>query len=205
MQKQILPKKHDTSSRRSHFRSLWLLAAALLLFVICGAYLTFTLRSEASTTSISVQATHVAQTMPLQPVRTPVATVSTIHTTPTAPVTPTLIASTPQSTQYGVFPLSSGGPLPVPESVLRPTNIARVMLNSTLISVYAGAMANNAQAGILCVLREDVTTGEMHIQVYQGPQTGGALTILAVQKNVLSIKNMSTQGTFDLNTNTFHW
>ena len=125
------------------------------------------------------------QKMPLQPVRTPVATVATIHTTPTVSVTPTLIASTPQSTQYGVFPLSSGGPLPVPESVLRPTNIARVMLNSALISVYAGSMAKNAQAGILCVLREDITTGEMHIQVYQGPQTGGALTILAVQKNVL--------------------
>ncbi len=228
MQKQILPKKHDTPSRPSRFRPLWLLAAALLLFVICGAYLTFALRSEASTASTSVQTTHVAlptqkpeqssvitptatqgnsnkQKMPLQPVRTPVATVSTIHTTPTVSVTPTLIASTPQSTQYGVFPLSSGGPLPVPESVLRPTNIARVMLNSALISVYAGSMAKNAQAGILCVLREDITTGEMHIQVYQGPQTGGALTILAVQKNVLSIKNMSMQGTFDLNTNTFHW
>lgn len=218
MQKHTLPEKQPMPSRRVQFRPIWLLAAALLLFVLCGAFLTFALRSEASTTSTPAQtqsalptqtpqqspvitptATQGKQTIPLQPVHTPVAIV------PATSATPTLIASTPQNTQFGVFPLSSGGPLPVPESILHPTNIARVMLGSTLVSVYAGSMAANPQAGILCVLRENLTTGDMHVQVYQGPQTGGALTILAVQKSVLTVKNTQTQGTFDLSTNTFHW
>ncbi len=219
MNKHTLQKRQPTPSRRVQFRPTWLIAA-LLLFVLCGVFLTFARRSETSTntpaqthttpltqelqqssaiTPIATQGKLNKQTLPLQPVHTPVATV------PTVSATPTLIASTPQQTQFGVFPLSSGGPLPVPESVLKPTNIARVMLTSTLVSVYAGSMTRNPQAGILCVLRENLTTGDMHIQMYQGPQTGGALTILAVQKNVLIIRNAKMQGVFDLSTNTFHW
>ena len=73
--------------------------------------------------------------------------VATSLATPSA--TPTLIPSTPQSTQLGVFPLSSGGPLPVPEAVLQPTNIARVKMGTTLISIYAGSMTHNPQIGTL--------------------------------------------------------
>lgn len=209
-------------------RPIWFLSFAAFLFVLCGVLLTFALHSQASsgTSNVSPQAQNTTVTkVPQQlSVVTPVAsqestnksmgpqqpTITPVHTTvaaiPTPVVaTPTLIASTPQQTQYGVFPLSSGGPLPVPESILHPTNIARVMLGSILVSIYAGSMTSNPQAGILCILREDLTTGQLHLQVYQGPQTGGALTILSIQKSVLKVANTKMQGSFDLTTNTFQW
>ena len=198
-------------------RPIWFLLLIAFLFVLCGVLLTFTLHSQASTVSPQVQSTTVTKVLYQTSVVTPVAsqagmnkkmgpqqpTVTPIHTIVAA--TPMLIESTPQQTQFGVFALSSGGPLPVPESILHPTNIARVMLGSTLISIYAGSMSSNPQVGILCVLREDLATGQLHMQVYQGPQTGGALTILSVQKNVLKVANTKMQGSFDLNTNTFQW
>ncbi len=229
MQKHTARKNTSTSARRIRFRPIWLLLVIAVLFILCGVFLTFAHRSQASTnlSSVSPQTrsttvTKVTQTPStivtptaspestnkqaglLHPTATPTQTI--VAATPTSVAsTPTLVASTPQHTQYGVFPLSSGGPLPVPESVLRPTNIARVMLGSTLVSVYAGSMSSNPQEGILCVLREDITTGALHLQVYQGPSTGGALTILSVQKSVLKIANAKMQGSFDLNTNTFQW
>ena len=210
--------KQTTPTRRFHFRPIWFLLLIAFLFVICGVLLTFTLHSQASTNmSPQVHATAVTKVPQQASVVTPVASQESVNKkmgplpptmTPVRTIvvaTPTLITSTPQQTQFGVFALSAGGPLPVPESILHPTNIARVMLGSTLVSVYAGSMASNPQAGILCVLREDITTGQLHLQVYQGPQTGGALTILSVQKSVLKVANTKMQGSFDLNTNTFQW
>ncbi len=210
MQKQTTP-----------IRPIWFLSLIAILFVLCGVLLTFILRPQASSgvSSISPQthSTVITKEPQQSPVITPVASQAstnknmgprqpTVTPVPTiVAATPTLVASTPQQTQYGVFALSSGGPLPVPESILHPTNIARAMLGSTLVSVYAGSMTSNPQAGILCVLREDLTTGQLHLQVYQGPQTGGALTILSIQKNVLKVANTKMQGSFDLNTNTFQW
>jgi hypothetical protein len=104
-----------------------------------------------------------------------------------------------------VFPLTAGGPLPVPESVLHPTNIARLQINTTLISVYAGSMAQNPQAGILCVLRENLTTGQLTLQIYQSPRADGPLTILAIQQTKLKISDSKSVGYFDLATNTFQW
>ena len=220
MQKQTTPKKRSTSTPRFRIRPIWFLSLIAILFVLCGVLLTFAHHSQASTNIVSESPQTpitIATKVPQQPLlKTPTADQTSVKTlgpqqptlAPVQPIlttTPTLIASTPQQTQFGVFALSSGGPLPVPESVLRPTNIARVMLGSTLVSVYAGATTRNPQAGILCVLREDLTTGELHLQVYQGPQTGGALTILSVQKSVLKVKNTIMQGSFDLNTNTFQW
>ncbi len=211
MQKQTTP-----------IRPIWFLALIAILFVLCGVLLTFTLRPQTSSgvSSITPQtrSTIITTKEPQQSsIVTPIASKEstnkkmailqpTITPVPTiVAATPTLVAATPQQTQYGVFPLSSGGPLPVPESILHPTNIARVMLGSTLVSVYAGSMTSNPQAGILCVLREDLTTGQLHLQVYQGPQTGGALTILSIQKSVLKVANTKMQGSFNLNTNTFQW
>ncbi len=228
MQKQTTPKKLSTSTRRSHLRPIGVLSLIAFLFVLCGVFLTFAFRSPASSGVSSVpprvQSTTVTKVPQHSSIITPVAskattnkkmvilqpTITPVHTivaaTPTSvTATPTLIGSTPQRTQLGVFPLSSGGPLPVPESILHPTNIARVMLGSALVSIYAGSMSSNPQEGILCVLREDLTTGQLHLQVYQGPQTGGALTILSVQKSVLKVTNTKMQGSFDLNTNTFQW
>ncbi|HLI09889.1 MAG TPA: hypothetical protein VKV40_25230 [Ktedonobacteraceae bacterium] len=121
------------------------------------------------------------------------------------PATPTLLPSTPEPTQLGVFSLAQGGPLPVPETVLRPTNIARLMLNATLISVYAGSMAQNPRAGILCVLRENLTTGQLTLQVYQDSHMDGPLTILAIQNTKLKLTDTKNEGYFDLTTSQFQW
>ncbi len=212
--------KRQSNPSRRRFRSIWFLISTAFLLVLCGAFLIFAFRSQAtSSVGISPQVPGVTVTaVPQQtPYVTPIATQGntnkkigplqpTITPVPAiVVVTPTLIVATPQHSTYGVFPLSSGGPLPVPESVLHPTNIARLKLGSTLVSVYAGSMTRNPQAGILCVLREDTTTGELHLKMYEGPQSGGALTILTIQKNVLKIANTKTQGSFDLTTNTFQW
>jgi hypothetical protein len=104
-----------------------------------------------------------------------------------------------------VFSLASGGPLPVPETILHPTNIARLMLNTMLISVYAGSMTQNTQVGILCVLRENLTTGQLTLQVYQAPHVAGPLTILAIQNTKLKLTDTKSEGYFDLTTNQFQW
>ena len=221
MYKHTHKKNLSTSTKRVRPRSIWLLSLIVLLFVLCSVLLIFAYHSQTTTsvTGISTRTSIATATkMPQKSLAvTPVATqpkpnktlgpqqptVISVHTAVVA--TPTLATSTPQHTQLGVFPLSTGGPLPVPESVLHPTNIARAMIGSTLISIYAGSMTSNPQIGILCVLRENLTTGELHLQVYQGPQTGGALTILSVQNNILKIANTKMQGTFDLTTNIFKW
>ena len=222
MHKHTYKKNLSTSTtRRARPRSIWLLSLVALLLIVCGALLIFAYHSQASTNTISVPTLTPIATASKMPqkssVVTPVATqvkpskktgTQQLTVTPrrtTVVATPTPITSTPQHTQLGVFPLSAGGPLPVPESVLHPTNIARVMLGSTLVSIYAGSMTRNPQTGILCVLQENLTTGELHLQMHQGPQTGGALTILSVQNNILKIANTKTQGSFDLTTNTFKW
>lgn len=209
-------KNNATLRRRLRLRPIWCLSLLSVVCILGGVLFTFVTQSRASTDSqtLSTQVRSIATQGVLQQ-NSNVAPIapqedSNKRHQPT-PVHPTVVASTPpvtpttQRTQFGVFPLSAGGPLPVPESVLRPTNIARVMLGSTLESVYAGSMTRNPQAGLLCVLREDMTTGELHLQLYQGPQTEGALTILAVQNNILKIANTKMQGTFNLTTNTFQW
>jgi len=216
MQKHATIKKKTPSGRS--LRLPLLLTIVAFALVLLSVFITYTFRSQAAQTqnAISTQDTSqqqaqavIATSVPTQVQRK--ASTQVVTQVPTStPVqkvqaTPTLIPSTPQSTQYGVFPLSAGGPLPVPESILHPTNIARMQFNSTLMSVYAGSMTHNPQVGILCVLREDVTTGQVQIKMYQAPQAKGALTILAVQKNILTITD-STKAveTFDLNTNQFH-
>lgn len=216
MQKHTTIKRKSSSSR--HLRLPLLLTIAAFALVLLSVFITFTFRSQAT----PVQHTIFSKDIQQQQSQFTVATYAPTQvqgkastqvgtqvptSTPVQKVqaTPTLIPSTPQSTQYGVFPLSAGGPLPVPESILHPTNIARTMLSSTLISVYAGSMTHNSQVGILCVLREDVTTGQVQIKMYQAPQERGALTILTLQKNILTITDSTkVVETFDLNTNQFH-
>lgn len=79
------------------------------------------------------------------------------------------------------------------------------MLNTTLISVYAGSMTQNPQAGILCVLRENMTTGQLTLQVYQDPHMDGPLTILAIQDTRLKLTATKSEGYFDLTSNQFQW
>jgi hypothetical protein len=155
MQKQYSTKKISTSSHHFQLCLTWVLTLAALMFFVFGVFLTFALSLQADTDSslsksMSRQtgiSTPTADTR-LSSGTTPVTNLGlpsnqTSSSGSTATATPSLIPSTPQPTQLGVFSLSSGGPLPVPETVLHPTNIARVMLNTTLISVYAGSMTQN--------------------------------------------------------------
>ena len=217
-----LLKKNAPSRRPRLLLSLLLAGIALVLLSI--AFMLLLLPQTAQTrAAIPVKSTHLQQvrvTATLVPtqvqrksrdqkvqVKPTSPPVLSLPATPTpTPTQPTLIPSTPQQTQYGVFPLSSGGPIPVPEGVLHPTNIARVMLKATLVSVYAGSMTHDPRIGILCVLREDMTTGQMQIKMYQATQEKGPLTILTVRQNLLTIKDSTNaRGTFDLSTNQFRW
>lgn len=221
MQNSSSTKKRATSPNHSHLH--WILPTTLLLLVAIVGILAWTLnapaRMSASSNSGRSQLTAVTPpakvTTPLTDT-TPGAVPAQSNTqagqpgnqngtTTLATATPTLLPSTAQPTQLGVFSLSAGGPLPVPETVLRPTNIARLLLNSTLISVYAGSMAQNTQTGILCVLRENLTTGQLTLQVYQSPQVDGPLTILSIQHTKLKLTDTKGEGFFDLTTNQFHW
>ncbi len=214
-------KKAHVSTSRSHLH--WILTAALLPLIGIAAFLVFTPQvatkmkassdtglslKTAITPAVKVTNQPTVQTPGTLPGLTGKQTGSQgkqNETTALATATPTLLSSTPQTTQLGVFSLTEGGPLPVPETILHPTNIARLMLNSTLVSVYAGSMAQNPQAGILCVLQENLTTGQLNLQVYQDPRADGPLTILAIQNTKLKLTDTTSEGYFDLTTNQFQW
>ena len=204
MQKHKITKKTQFLRRP---RSPWLLPMVALAVVLACLFFTVTLHPQASSEA-SPQANTRGNTIQLLPDTTPIASGATTAPEPllsTPKSSPTLVPATQQSTRFGVFPLASGGPLPVAETILHPTNIARTQLNNTLISVYAGALTHEPQTGVLCVLREDLATGQVHMQIYQNIQPKGAITILAIQKHILKISNGKAQGTFDLITNQFHW
>ncbi len=129
-------------------------------------------------------------------------------TTITGASVPALVGS--GNTQHvqpatGVFSLSEGGPIPVPANVLHPTNIARVVTNTMLISIYAGAMARTPAIGGIAILEENVTTGEQSLHIYQTAQPVGAVTILAIHDGILTLSTPMAHGTFDLHTNQFHF
>ena len=105
----------------------------------------------------------------------------------------------------GIFPLSAGGPIPVPASVLHPTNIARVLVKNVLMSIYAGSMARTPAIGALAILQENITTGQQSLHLYQTSQPVGALTILAVQNDILILSTPKASGTFHLGTDQFHF
>jgi hypothetical protein len=219
MRNSSLTKKAPASPARLHVHLI--LTGTLL--VLIGVFLAFTLNSKANTnassdsglsrrTAIATPSEEASQPSSNIPVTKPGLASnqtgtpeSANDTTASAPATPTLLPSTPQAARLGVFSLSEGGPLPVPESVLHPTNIARLMLNTTLVSVYAGSMTQNPQVGILCVLRENLTNGQLTLQVYQAPHPDGPLTILAIQNTKLKLTDTKSEGYFDLSTNQFEW
>ncbi len=204
--------KGKTKRRTTRFyavRSPWFLPTFALVLVVLSVFFTVALRSQADSVGQTTLPTRIA---PLLPDTTPVhssrpSSAPIITRTPVSTQQPiaTLVASTPQTTHYGIFPLSTGGPLPVAETVFRPTNIARLSLNKTLISVYAGSLTHDPQVGVLCVLREDLATGQIHLQTYQNTLPKGALTLLAIQNTKLTLTNGKVQGFFDLATNQFSW
>src|SRR5437667_174614 len=110
----------------------------------------------------------------------------------------------PQQTT-GIFPLSAGGPIPVPANVLHPTNIARVVVNNVLTSIYAGFMTRTPALGALAILQENLSTGQQSLHLYQTSQPVGALTILAVHNDILTFSTPKAKGTFNLTTDQFHF
>ncbi len=120
-------------------------------------------------------------------------------------LTPMNTPDAQQTTQVGVFSLSSGGPIPVPANVLHPNNIARVVVNNVLTSIYAGSMTRAPETGALAILQENLVTGQESLHIYQTPQPIGALTILALHNNILTFSAPKAHGTFDLKTDQFQF
>jgi len=175
-------KKRKSAGLLSHLREVWLLVV-LTVIVVCLLLLVFTSSHSQVSTVASVGST-------------PGTTIST----------PFSMSNVRQGTQptTGIFPLSTGGPIPVPANVLHPTNIARVILANELTSIYAGSMARTPTIGVLAVLQENLITGQQSLHLYQTSQPVGALTILNVQQHILTIASAQTKGTFDLSTDQFH-
>src|SRR5712692_576270 len=130
-------------------------------------------------------------------VRPPVT--GTIATMPFGGSTP----GVPQTT--GIFALSMGGPIPVPANVLSPSNIARVVSTNVLTSIYAGSMTRAPAIGALAILRENLTTGQQSLHLYQTTQPVGTLTILAVHNDILTLSTPKARGIFDLKADQFHF
>ena len=103
----------------------------------------------------------------------------------------------------GIFPLSTGGPIPVPANILLPTNIARIVSANQLTSIYAGSMARTPAIGVLAILQENLLTGQQSLHLYQTAQPVGALTILALRQSILTIASPQAKGTFNLSTHKF--
>ena len=135
---------------------------------------------------------------------------TTIHPPVTSTNAATSIRSAATTAIYadqltGVFPLSAGGPIPVPANVLHPTNIARITVDNVLVSIYAGSMVRTPTIGVLAILRENLTTGEQSLHLYQTAQPVGALTILTAHGRVLTFSTPKANGTFNLGTNQFRF
>ena len=133
---------------------------------------------------------------------------ATIRATVTSTFSPMPIGGgvTPGARQtMGVFPLSAGGPIPVPANVLHPTNVARVVVNDVIMSIYAGSMTRSPAIGALAILQENLTTGQQSLHLYQTSQAVGALTILAVHNDMLTFSTPQATGTFNLGTDQFHF
>lgn len=122
---------------------------------------------------------------------------SVLYPTPIISATPVIQRTT------GVFPLAEGGPIPVPANVFRHTNIARVILNDMLTSIYAGAMTRAPDIGALAILQENLKTGQQSLHIYQTRQRVGALTIVSVHGGMVVVDTARGRGEFDLGRGVF--
>lgn len=117
-------------------------------------------------------------------------------------------SGTPDTPQVrtGLFAPGTGGPIPVPANVLKPSNSARIVLNGEIYSIYAGAMTRQPDVGVLAVLQENEVSGKQSIHLYQSPRHLGSLTILSLQQNVVHFEAANdSQGTFNLLTDQFQF
>ena len=164
--------------------------AAIIVIIGCFVLVAFVINQQSATSDI----TRIDQTVS--------------PTTITGTFAPALVGS--GNTQHmqpatGVFSLTEGGPIPVPANVLHPTNIARVVANNMLTSIYAGAMTRTPAIGAIAILEENITTGVQSLHIYQTTQPVGAVTILAIHDGILMLSTPTAHGTFDLHTNQFRF
>lgn len=125
---------------------------------------------------------------------------SALHISP-----PSGTPATPQ-VRTGIFAPGTGGPLPVPANVLKPSNSARIVLNNEIYSIYAGAMTRQPEVGVLAVLQENAVSGKQNLHLYQSPRHLGSLTILSLQQNIVHFEAANgSQGTFNLLTGQFQF
>ena len=97
---------------------------------------------------------------------------------------------------FGVSP-----EVPFGSTVLRPTNLWVTQDSTRLKAVYAGARGTDPQTGVLIVFQQFYDSGDEDTTYSLAPQGTGALTITAVNGNILSFTSASQQtGTFDLTT-----
>ena len=177
------------SKMHSHTQWKWMIAA-IIVIIGCFVLVAFVINQQSVASDITR----------IEPTVSP--------TTITGTFAPALVGS--GNTQHvqpatGVFSLSEGGPIPVPANVLHPTNIARVVANNMLTSIYAGAMTRNPAIGAIAILEENITTGEQSLHIYQTAQPVGAVTILAIHSGLLTLSTPTAYGTFDLHTDSFHF
>lgn len=138
---------------------------------------------------------HTGQVAPTRSARRASTALSRQQETP-APATPQI--------RTGIFPLSEGGPIPVPANVLKPVNSARVILNGEVYSIYAGSLTRQPEVGVLAVLQENLQSGAQTLHLYQSPLHRGALTIQSLRQNLLTFTAADgSQGRFDLLTAQF--
>src|SRR5712691_5674700 len=188
MQKRMRKKRQTKkpvpiSNRLSHIHWGWMLVvlAVVIGFLMLVAFTTSQSRPATNASTIPPPVTGTYSPMPIW-------------------------GDTPGAQQTtGIFPLSAGGPIPVPASVLQPTNIARVVVNNVLMSIYAGSMTRTPAIGALAILQENITTGQQSLHLYQTSQPVGALTILAVQNDILILSTPKASGTLHLGTDQFHF
>ena len=117
-------------------------------------------------------------------------------------------SGTPDTPQVrtGLFAPGTGGPIPVPANVLKPSNSARIVLNGEIYSIYAGAMTRQPDVGVLAVLQENEVSGKQSIHLYQSPRHLGSLIILSLQQNTVHFEAANgSQGTFNLLTDQFQF
>ncbi len=184
MQKRIYKKKRY-SNKLVPFQWGWLLAGGALIISCLLLVAIVTSQGQAFTNDATI---HL-------PVTSITATPASIRSDATIAINADQLT--------GVFPLTAGGPIPVPANVLHPTNIARINIDNVLVSIYAGSMARTPTIGVLAILRENLTTGEQNLHLYQTAQPVGALTILTAHNTILTFSTAKENGTFNLVTNQF--
>ena len=186
MQKKRIRKKKQYANKLVPMQWGWMLAGGAVV-ICCLLLIAIAISNRASAIDATIKSSATG----------------TNAANPISSETPNAFVTVNAQQMTGVFPLSAGGPIPVPANVLHPTNIARMVVDNVLMSIYAGSMVRTPTIGVLAILRENLATGEQSLHLYQTAQPVGALTILTAHNSVLTFSTPKANGTFNLGTNQF--